>query len=666
MPLMKKYSSTLIYNNFLSIFTKQFYICPDYKISKKIQLLKKVLFIILLLTTASAGQNISVPSVTLTGINTHISVEELPDSTDSLKLLLKSDNQSITHILAVKNGIADTSIIIENSGTYVISSAENTFSAFTISVLPGWLSLVPPMLAIFLALLLRQVVISLAAGIYAGALFLYGFDPFAALLRLVDVFIINALIDKDHMYIIVFTLLIGGVVGIISRNGGTAGLAFQITKLAKTPRSGMISSWLMGVLIFFDDYANSLIIGNMMRPITDRLKISREKLAYIVDSTAAPIASIFLISTWIGYEVGLIEDGLRAIGSTENAYDIFLSSIPYSFYPIAAIIFVFIVSYFSRDFGPMYKAEKRARETGAVSAGDQEAEDLKDTDHQIYTGEKSRWINGLVPILTILFGTMIGLYFTGVDSLESNGITDYNLQDIITYADSYSALLWSSFIATIVAVLMTVVQRIISIHDIMEGWTKGVQSMMVAVIILVFAWSISAVTNDMKTADYLVSIISDSMSPRFLPVLVFIICAFTGFSTGTSWGTMAIVMPIVIPLTHKLSMSAELSNPDYWVIMYGVISSVLAGSVFGDHCSPIADTTILSSLASKCNHIDHVNTQLPYAIIVGVVCIILGYIPGAFGINPFLLIGLIIITLIIILRFFGKALPEVKMDEDTV
>ncbi len=182
----------------------------------------------------------------------------------------------------------------------------------------------------------------------------------------------------------------------------------------------MLSSWSMGVLIFFDDYANSLIIGNMMRPITDKLRISREKLSYIVDSTAAPIASIFLISTWIGYEVGLIEDGLRAIGSTENAYDIFINSIPYSFYPIAAIIFVFLISYFRRDFGPMYKAEKRARDTGAVSGTDQEVEELTDSDHQIYIGEKSRWINGAVPILTILFGTIMGLYFTGVASLHSN------------------------------------------------------------------------------------------------------------------------------------------------------------------------------------------------------------------------------------------------------
>jgi Na+/H+ antiporter NhaC len=310
-----------------------------------------------------------------------------------------------------------------------------------------------------------------------------------------------------------------------------------------------------------------------------------------------------------------------------------------------------------RDFGPMFRAEKRARETGEVIANEQEIEELKDSEHQVYMGTKSRWFNGLVPILIILFGTMAGLYFTGVESLKSSGIEEYGVQEIISYSDSYSALLWSSFIATLVAVIMSISQRIISLDEIMAGWTKGLQSMMVAVIILVFAWGISSVTNEMKTADYLISIISDSMNPRFLPVLVFIICALTGFSTGTSWGTMAIVMPIVIPLAHKLSLSAELSAPDYWIIMYGVISSVLAGSVFGDHCSPIADTTILSSLASKCNHIDHVNTQLPYAIIVSLVCIVLGYIPAGFGINPFLLIALIVVALVAVLLLLGKELP---------
>ncbi len=463
---------------------------------------------------------------------------------------------------------------------------------------------------------------------------------------------LNVLIDKDHMFIIVFTLLIGGVVGVISANGGTAGLALQITKFAKTAKSGKIASWFLGVIIFFDDYANSLIIGNMMRPITDKLKISREKLAYIVDSTAAPIASIVIISTWVGYEVGLISEGLNSIGSTQNAYDVFISAIPYSFYPIAAIFFVFLTSVMERDFGQMLVFERKARNSKVIVDSDEI--EISDMNNSI----NAKWYNGAIPILVIIFGTIIGLVATGISSLNAEGITDYSLQNIINHADSFASLLWASFIASIVAIVMTVLQRILTLDKAVGAWQKGIQSMLVAVLILVFAWGISSVTNNLKTADYIISLLSDSIDPRLLPAFVFIICAAIGFSTGTSWGTMAIVMPIVIPLTYTVGTSFGLESESLQIVMYGVISSVLAGSVFGDHCSPIADTTILSSLASKCNHIDHVKSQLPYAILVGLFTIVLGSIPSAYGVNPFISIALIFTGLFLFLKFFGKKISE--------
>lgn len=621
--------------------------------------MRKTLFIILLFIATSAlySQELKIPSFALSDVKFKLVITELPDSLQYYNVIFQSEDKEVTKEYEVNDGSIAASFSLATSGNYYIKTDENVILG-EIRIIPGWLSIVPPLLAIFLALFIRQVVTSLAAGIYAGAFFIYDYDPFAAVLRLADTFMIDALIDKDHMFIIVFTLLIGGVVGVISKNGGTIGLAQQITKFAKTSRSGMLSSWLMGIIVFFDDYANSLIIGNMMRPITDRLRISREKLAYIVDSTAAPIASIVLISTWIGYEVGLIEDGLRAIGSDANAYDMFIRTIPYSFYPIAAIGFVFLTSFMRRDFGPMHKAEIRARKTGEVAINTEEIKGIKDDSDIIDTKAVGKWYNGAVPIFIILFGTIAGLYFTGINSLEGEGIHEYGIQDIINSSDSYSSLLWSSFIACIVAIIMSVSQRILTLEESLEAWQKGIQSMMVAVIILVFAWAISSVTTQLHTADYLMAIISESMDPRFLPVLVFIVCALTGFSTGTSWGTMAIVMPIVIPLTHKLATSAGLSPADYNIVMYGVISSVLAGSVFGDHCSPIADTTILSSLASKCNHIDHVNTQLPYAIVVGIVCMAIGYIPSAFGLNPFISLLLIILVLVGILFVFGKKVPD--------
>ncbi len=608
----------------------------------------------LVLSSISSAQKVELPAFSLSGIKTHIKITGIDESVNSVWISLIHNSQVQNIKLSVRDSQVDTSIVIPKAGNYKVQVNILRNYQHKIKVLPGWLSIVPPLLAILLALIIRQVLVSLLAGIYVGAIFIYDFNPFTALLRLGDTIILNVLVDSDHMYVIVFTLLIGGVVGIISRNGGTAGLANEITKLAKTAKSGMIASWLMGVVIFFDDYANSLIIGNMMRPITDKLKISREKLSYIVDSTAAPVASIVIISTWIGYELGLINEGLKAIGSAENAYDVFLKTIPYRFYPIAAIFFVFLTSYLQRDFGPMFKAEKRARTTGKLVGDGVEVKSLINDNERLPSKKHAKWINGVVPILVILLGTIAGLFYTGYLSLAANGITDYSIQNLISHSDSFKSLLWASFGAAIVAVIMTVSQKILNLHESVEAWHKGVQSMLFAVIILVFAWGISKMTVDLKTADYIISILSDSMNPRLLPVLVFIICGGISFATGTSWGTMAIVMPIVIPLASEVSKISGLSPVDTTIIIHGVISSVLAGSVWGDHCSPIADTTILSSMASQCNHIDHVRTQLPYALAVGSVTMVLGDFLTAYGLNPFIAILLIFAALYGILMLVGK------------
>jgi len=553
----------------------------------------------------------------------------------------------------IKNGVVDTTFSLPFSGEIQIKADEISFSD-EIHSLPGWLSIIPPIIAILLALLFRQIILALFAGIYIGAVFIYDFNFLTAFLRTTDTIIVNNLYDTSHLSIILFTLMIGGVVGIISGNGGTRGLADVIIRYAKTVRSGLLSSWLLGLVIFFDDYANTLIVGNMMRPITDKLKISREKLAYIVDSTAAPVASLVIISTWIGYEIGLIQDGLKIINSSENAYDVFIQTIPYRFYPIAALIFVFLTSFMKRDFGPMYHVELKAR-NNSYNYSDI-ADNTKDT-----LPRSGNWFNAAIPILILLVSTILGLIYTGISSLEKAGINDYSIQKIISSSDSYLSLIWGSFISTIVAIIMTLVQRINSLQDTFDHWLSGVKSMLLAIIILTGAWSLSWVTSEIKTADYLVSILSDTLNPRFLPVLVFIISAIISFSTGTSWGTMAIVMPIIIPLSFNISQSFGLDAENSTIILHGVISSVLTGSVFGDHCSPISDTTILSAMASGSGLVDHVNTQLPYAILVGVLCMIIGDIPTAFGFSPYLSIILIIISLIIFLRFWGKKVPDPKI-----
>ena len=616
--------------------------------------------IVLLISNCIYSQTASVSQITLEGINFSFTIENLPDSISSVFVVIQNEENKNEFQLNVTARKIDTLLTINESGNYSVTFPELNIETLTIRVLPGLLSIIPPLLAILMALIFRQVIVSLIFGVYIGAVFIYNYNPLTALLRLIDKYIISAVSDTSHIQIIVFTLLFGGVIGLISKSGGTRGIANVITRFAKNRKSTMISSWLAGLVIFFDDYANTLIVGNLMRPVTDRMKISREKLAFIVDATAAPVASVFIISSWIGFEVGLIQDGLKMIGSDADGYSTFLATIPYRFYPIAMLFFVFIISYFQRDFGPMFKAERRAQIEGKVSnRADSNQKSLDEFSEIFGNEEKAKWYNGIIPIFIIIFGTIIGLVYTGINSLQEQGFTNYGMREIISNSDSYLALLWSSFTACIVSAIMILTQKIMSLSETFDAWFIGIRSMLLAIIILTLAWSIGAITVEMKTADYIISLIGGDISPHYLPVLIFIIAAITSFATGTSWGTMAIMMPIVIPLAHSVAGLNNLIPADSTIILYGVISSVLAGSVFGDHCSPISDTTILSSIASGCNHVDHVRTQLPYALVVAFVCILLGDILSAYGYSPFLSFGLIGIILVGVVLIFGRKVnPE--------
>jgi len=620
--------------------------------------LKKITFTLILIFISFfplKAQSISAPSLGLEDINFTLKIDNIPDTIKTVNVLISNIDKNEEMVFSVINGKVDTSISLSVTGEIKISVPALKNISANISIIPGWLSLVPPLLAILLALIFRQVIIALIIGIWSGAVFINGYNPLIGLLRVIDTYIINALTDTSHIQIIVFTSLFGGVVGLISKSGGTKGLADLITKFAKSRRSGLLSTWLMGIAIFFDDYANTLIVGNLMRPITDKLRVSREKLSFIVDATAAPVASLFIVSSWIGYEVGLIHDGLNMIGSTDNAYNVFLQTIPYRFYPILMLVFVFLVIYLKRDFGPMYKAEKRTIEEGKViRTEDLISKDLTGSTELFGNEDKAKWYNGVIPILVLVFGTILGLYITGINALADKGITNFGIRDIIGNSDSYVALLWASFSACIVAGVMILSQKIMTLKETVDAWFMGLRSMFLALIILTLAWSIGAITNEMKIADYIVSILGDSLNPHFLPVLVFLVSAAISFSTGTSWGTMAILMPIVIPLAVTISAYNNFIAADTQLILYGVISSVLAGSVFGDHCSPISDTTILSSMASGCDHVDHVRTQLPYAIAVAFFTMLLGDIPTAYGFSPYFSIIIITVILIAILYIFGK------------
>jgi Na+/H+ antiporter NhaC len=491
--------------------------------------------------------------------------------------------------------------------------------------------------------------------VWLGAFYLYDWNPLTALWRTLDTYIVGAMTDPGHAMILVFSFLLGGMVGIISRNGGTYGVVNKITRHAVGPIRGQLATYFMGLVIFFDDYSNTLIVGPTMRPLTDRLGISREKLAYIVDSTAAPVASIALISGWIGMEVGLIDDALTSMNLDYEPYVVFVQSIPYRFYPVLALLFVLMVILTDRDFGPMLKAELRARREGKVIRDG--ARPASDFDSEVLTpkeGGRQRWYNAVVPILVLTIVTVLGMYFTGRSAVLSAGEADLGLSNVFGNGDSYLALIWGSFSACAVAVLMTLAQRILTLSETLEAWTAGLKAMLFAFVILVLAWALGQITVDVHTAQYLIDLLTGNLDPRLLPVIVFVLCALISFATGTSWGTMAIMMPVVVPLAVALSLEAGYPEATTYTILLGAVSSVLAGSVWGDHCSPISDTTILSSMATSSDHIDHVRTQMPYALLVGVVGMVVGDIPTAYGMSPWISIVLGSAILLGVLYLFGK------------
>ena len=530
---------------------------------------------------------------------------------------------------------------------------------------PGWFSLLPPVLAIVLALLFREVITSLVAGVWLGALAVAGFNPITGTWRMIDSLIVPALGDVDggHTQIVVFSLLLGGMVGMIARNGGTMGIVEAVMPFARNPRRGKVATALAGLAIFFDDYANTLIVGNTMRPITDKLKISREKLAYIVDSTAAPVAALVPISTWVGYEISLIGDGLRIAAQQQSAdpamaqallsaspFVVFLSSIPYLFYPLLALAFVFLTSLTNRDLGPMVAAERRAASGGGLyRPGSQLPTDTSGDVMDPKEGAVHRWWNAALPVLTVILVVLIGLYTTGRTQTDPGA----SLMDVFGAADPFATLLWGSLAGCLVAFALSVAQRILTVTETIDAFTGGIRAMLIAMIILVLAWSLGSVTEQLGTAQYLAQLLEGNVALRLIPALVFVTAAAMAFATGTSWATMAILIPLVIPLTVSLGGAAGFSTGSGYSILLGSISSVLAGAIFGDHCSPISDTTVLSSTASACDHVDHVRTQLPYALLVAIVGILLGDVGTAFGLPNWVALLGGGVTLFLVLRYFG-------------
>lgn len=497
-----------------------------------------------------------------------------------------------------------------------------------------WLSIVPAAVAICAALLTRRVVYSLLTGVVLGAVIAAGGAPLLALGKLAG-YLWLAATGFGHPWILGFALLLGGLVRVLNRSGGSLGLATQVTRFATTRRRGQLTAWGLGTAFFFDDYANTLLVGSSMGPVSDRLRISRQKLAFIVDATAAPIASLAPISTWIVVELGYIGDELARIGVDEDPYLIFLRTIPGRFYPLLMLALGLMVAWTGLDFGPMAAAEARAlageadpppdaADSPATAAGPAGPPGSGDSPASSDSPDSSgRPMLAFAPLLIVLAVVVAGIYLTGTSAAQEKGLP-LSLRNVLANASSSKAMVVASLAGGLSALLLAARAGRFSWGSGLREWGQGGLQMLPVLAVLVLAWSLGSVCYELSTAQFLVGLLGDSFMPGLLPTLVFLVSALVSFGTGTSWGTMGILFPLAVPLADRLA-------PGDGALLLGTISSILAGSVFGDHCSPISDTTIMSALAAGCDQIAHVQTQLPYALLVAGVSVMCGLLPVGLG-----------------------------------
>lgn len=543
----------------------------------------------------------------------------------------------------------------------VVGFAEEIDVALINSQKFGVFTLIPPLVAIVLAFITKNVVISLMIGIMSGS-FILQISGNNVLIAFIKAFLdlvnraVESLSDPWNAGIILQVLAIGGVINLVAKMGGARAIAELLANKAKTARGTQLITWFLGLLVFFDDYANSLIVGPIMRPVSDKMKISREKLAFIIDSTAAPVAGLAIISTWIGLEVGLINDAFNSIGVKVDAFGVFIQTIPFRFYNILVLVFIVISAILLKEFGPMRDAEIRARRSD--KSNDDLLTSKEEDDLAPKEGIKLSIWNAIIPIGTLVVVALISFYYSGyTEIMASNDSSLINLlnnspfsfsaiKETFSASNASLSLFQSAFVASIVAIVMAVSKKIFNVSEAIDVWVDGMKTLVITGVILILAWSLSSIIKELGTAKFLIKLLSGSLPNFLLPSLIFILGAIISFATGTAYGTMGILMPLAIPLSYSM-------NPEMSYILAST-SAVLTGAIFGDHCSPISDTTILSSMGAGCNHIDHVKTQMPYALFTAVIAVVFGYIPVGLGLSVYIVLPISIIAIFAGIQIFGK------------
>ncbi len=480
-----------------------------------------------------------------------------------------------------------------------------------------WWALLPPVIAILLAFLTKEVYSSLFVGIIVGAL-LYGqFNPWLSFEA-----IFNIMQENIDLQIVIFLIMLGMIVVLMEKSGGSIAYGRWATKRIKSKKSAMLATTLLGVLIFVDDYFNCLTVGSVMRPVTDRYKVSRAKLAYIIDATAAPICIIAPISSWAAAVNSYVPEDAGITG-----FQLFISTIPFNLYAILTLFMVIYLSITGIEFGLMKKHEENAEKGDLFTDHEGDFEQGE----SITMNEHGHVLDLIAPTLMLIFSAVGAMIYTG---FLNGGV---NIQDAFANCSSSESLIFSTFMTLIFMFIIYVPRKVVSFKDYMDSFITGFKLMIPAIAILTFAWTLKGVTQALGITDFVSNLVGNgSFIATFVPVIMFAIAIFISFSTGTSWGTFAILVPIVVSI---------FSGSDLQMMIISV-SAVLAGAVCGDHISPISDTTIMSSAGAQCYHMNHVSTQMQYAMVPVVACVI-GYIVAGFSRNAIasLIVGLLIVVI---------------------
>ena len=492
-----------------------------------------------------------------------------------------------------------------------------------------WWSLVPPLLAIILALVTKEVYSSLFVGVAVGALLYTGFHPWNAFVAFFDI-----MKNSINMNILIFDVLLGMIIVLMSKSGGSAAYGNWAGSKIKSKRSALLATTGLGVLIFVDDYFNCLTVGSVMRPVTDKFKVSRAKLAYIIDATAAPVCIIAPISSWAAAVNSYVPKDAEITG-----FQLFLRTIPYNLYAILTLVMVLYVIITGFDFGTMKKHERNAANGDLFTSGGEEFEQVKEEE----VSSKGRVFDLVLPVAVLIISAIGAMIYTGFLGGASDIVTAF------AGCDAETSLIFATMITIFFMFVLYLPRKVVTFKGFMDSFVEGFKLMIPAVAILVFAWSLKGVGDALGIAEFVKAIVGTNTSASlFLPAIMFIIAAFLAFSTGTSWGTFAILVPIVVALFPEA---------DQLEMMIIAVASVLAGAVCGDHVSPISDTTVMSSAGAQSNHINHVTTQMQYVVVVAAVCIV-GYLVAAVVRIWWLTLGISVILLLAVLTIMRKMIDK--------